>query len=248
MSTLTSFGTGLNAVVIGAGGGIGGAFLDHLESDPAVGRILACARRPEALAARRAETLALDVTDEASIGAAAETARAFGPLHLVIVATGILHAGDTVQPEKSWSALDAASMDTVFRINTTGPALAAKHFLPLLDRDRKSVFAALSARVGSISDNRLGGWYAYRASKAALNMMLRCAAIELARKNKLAACVGLHPGTVNTDLSAPFQRGVADGKLFTPDFSAGALLQVIDRLDAQATGRVFAWDGEEVPA
>lgn len=128
------------------------------------------------------------------------------------------------------------------------PALVAKHFLPLLARDRKSVFAALSARVGSISDNQLGGWHAYRASKAALNMLLRTFAIELARRNPRAVCVGLHPGTVDTGLSAPFQANVPEGKLFTPDFAAARLLEVVDRLKPDDSGHVFAWDGQLIPA
>ena len=163
------------------------------------------------------------------------------------MASGILHDDEALRPEKTWRALDGAALERVYRINAVGPALVAKHFLPLLARDRKSVFAALSARVGSISDNHLGGWHAYRASKAALNMLLRTFAIELARRNPRAICVGLHPGTVDTGLSAPFQANVPEGKLFTPDFAAARLLEVVDRLKPDDSGKVFAWDGQLIP-
>ncbi len=133
-----------------------------------------------------------------------------------------------------------------FEINTIGPALIAKHVLPLLPRDRRAVFAVLSARVGSISDNRLGGWYSYRASKAALNQIIRCLAIELAPKRPQAICVGLHPGTVDTALSKPFQGNVADTRLFTTDQSAAHLLNVIAALTPAQSGRVFDWAGQEI--
>ena len=123
----------------------------------------------------------------------------------------------------------------------------AKHLLDLLVQGHKSVFGALSARVGSIDDNRLGGWHSYRASKAALNMLLRTCAIELVRRNPTAICVSLHPGTVDTALSKPFQTNVPQGKLFTPEFAATQLLQVVERLDVTANGGFFAWDGQQIP-
>ena len=137
-------------------------------------------------------------------------------------------------------------MAHVFAINTIGPALVAKHALPVLDKDHRSIFAALSARVGSISDNRLGGWHSYRASKAALNQIIRTCSIELARKNRTALCVGLHPGTVDTGLSEPFQSNVPDGKLFTPTRSATSLLSVLNGLDETDTGQCFDWAGERI--
>ena len=139
-------------------------------------------------------------------------------------------------------------MQRSFAVNAIGPALAAKHFLPLLAEDRKSVFAALSARVGSISDNSLGGWHAYRASKAALNMILRNLAIELARRHDKAICVGLHPGTVDTGLSSPFQGSVPPGRLFSPAEAAGHLLKVVDGLSPADSGGHFAWDGRRIPS
>ena len=138
-------------------------------------------------------------------------------------------------------------MEQVFRINAAGPALVAKHFLPLLAANRKTAFAAVSARVGSIGDNDLGGWYAYRASKAALNMIIRTLSVELARKRPQALCVGLHPGTVDTPLSKPFQQNIPSGGLFTPDRSAAYLTQTLDRLTPADSGWLYAWDGSRIP-
>lgn len=220
---LSSFGTDLNAVVVGAGGGIGGALADAL------------AQRGTVAGLMRAD---LDLTDPASITAAA--ARIEAPLDLVIVATGVLG-----RPEKALRDLDAARLADQFAVNAIGPALVAQAFLPKLRSDRKTAFAVLSARVGSIEDNRLGGWHAYRASKAALNQFVRTIAIEHARRCPLGVCVALHPGTVDTRLSAPFQRGVRD--LFTPAVAAGHLLTVLDGLEPADTGRLFAWDGRAMP-
>jgi NAD(P)-dependent dehydrogenase (short-subunit alcohol dehydrogenase family) len=134
----------------------------------------------------------------------------------------------------------------LFAVNAIGPALVAKHFVPLLPNEDRCVFAALSARVGSITDNRLGGWYGYRASKAALNMLIKTLAIELARTRPEAICVALHPGTVDTGLSKPFQKGVASDRLFSTDSTAAQLLEVIERLEPDQSGRCFAWDGAEI--
>jgi len=166
----------------------------------------------------------------------------------VIVSTGTLHGGDRFQPEKTWRSLDPDNFSHAFCVNAAGPALVAKHFLPLLARRRKTAFAALSARVGSISDNDLGGWYAYRASKTALNMLIRTLSIELVRRWPEALCVALHPGTVDTDLSAPFQSNVPTDRLVAPDLAASRLLGVLDGLTPAETGGVFAWDGSRIPA
>ena len=143
-------------------------------------------------------------------------------------------------------ALSLQQMETSFAVNVFGPVLVAKHFIPCLTRDRKSVLAALSARVGSISDNRLGGWYSYRAGKAALNQMLKTLSIEIGRRFKNQIILGLHPGTVDTGLSKPFQSNVPDGKLFTPEYSAKALLKVINTAEASDSGNLLAWDGETI--
>ena len=226
---LGSFAPALRAVVVGAGGGIGAAF------------VAALAGRGEVIGLNRA---GLDLTDPASITAAA--AKIGGLLDLVIVATGLLHDASG-GPEKALRDLDADRLARSFAVNAIGPALVAQAFLPRLRTDRKTALVALSARVGSIADNRLGGWYGYRASKAALNQLLRTAAIEHARRAPLSVVATLHPGTVATRLSAPFQRGVAAERLFTPGFSARAMLAVIDGLTPADSGGLFAWDAAAIP-
>lgn len=203
-------------------------------------------RRPEAWRddARRIWVEA-DLLDEATIEAAADRARAEAP-ELVIAATGLLH-GPGLAPEKTYRSLNRESLTDVFAVNAVGPALLAKHFLPLAPPRSKSVFAAISARVGSIGDNRLGGWHSYRASKAALNMLIRTLAIEHKRSRPFGACVALHPGTVDTPLSRPFQSNVPQGGLFSASHAAGQLLEVISGLEPEQTGRFFAWDGSEIP-
>lgn len=230
----------MHACVFGANGGIGAAIATALEQ-----------RHPCATVHRvcrsGAGRFAFDLLDEASIAAAASAVGRHGTLDLVFVATGILQQLPDIAPEKTLRALDPDAMARVYAVNTIGPALIAKHFAPLLARDRRSVFAAISARVGSIADNRLGGWHSYRASKAALNMILRNLATELRQRHPLAIVAALHPGTVDTPLSQPFQRNVPEGKLFTPDFSAGAMLDTLDRLTPEQSGGLFAWDGTEIP-
>ncbi len=210
-----------------------------------VAEVHAGSRRGAGPGGGKLRPFAFDLQDEVSIADAC--AAMGGPLDMVLIATGRLTRADGTGPEKSYRALSADGMAELFAVNTIGPALIAKHALPLLRRDGRAVFAALSARVGSISDNRLGGWHAYRASKAALNMLVRNLALELARTHPQAVAVTLHPGTVDSALSAPFQRGVAAEKLFTPAFSAGALLGVLDGLTPADSGGLFAWDGAEIP-
>ncbi len=239
---LQSFPAPITACVLGASGGIGAALTQQLAGDPAVAKVYAGARG-RVDGGDKIHPFAFDLTDEGSI---ADAAAAIGPVDLVVIATGLLH-GDAVQPEKSYRSQSADGYARTLAINTIGPALIGKYFLPLLPRDRRSLFAALSARVGSISDNRLGGWHSYRASKAALNMILRNFAIELARSHPDAVVAALHPGTVDTPLSEPFQRNVEPGKLFTPAYSAECLLAVLDKLTAEDSGKMFAWDGAEIP-
>ncbi len=231
--------------VFGASGGIGAALVAALGARADVAQVFAGARGAGGVAGPKVVPFRFDLLDEASIAAAC--AGIGGPLDLVIVATGRLTYADGTGPEKSTRALSGDHLAEMFAINATGPALIAKHALPLLRRDARAVFAAISARVGSIGDNRLGGWHAYRASKAALNMLVRTCAIELARTHPQAIAVTLHPGTVDTPLSQPFQRGLAPDKLFTAEHSAGRLLAVLDGLVPAQSGRLFAWDGAELP-
>ena len=226
-----------SAVIIGATGGIGGAIADALELSQDYKRVWRFSRT--------GGDASLDLTDEASIAAAAMVASDGPPPGLIVVATGLLHHPDR-GPEKALKELDAAWMARNFAINTIGPALIAKHFARLLPADHRSVMAFLSARVGSISDNQLGGWYGYRASKAALNMLVRTLSVELGRTKKQTICVALHPGTVDTGLSKPFQRNVVAGKLFSPQQSAGHLIAVISGLNQSDSGKLFAWDGQEI--
>ena len=235
-----------SAVVIGASGGIGRALVGALAASEAYALVFALSRS-EPPAPTGIHTLPIDLGDEATIAAAAEKVAEAGPVGLVVVATGILHR-DGVSPEKTFKALEPAAMAAVFAVNTIGPALVAKHFVPLLARQGRCVFAALSARVGSIQDNRLGGWYAYRASKAALNQILRTLSIEVARSRPAAIVVGLHPGTVASNLSQPFRPDPNAEGVFQPEESAAHLLRVLDSLEAQDTGGVFAWDGTRIPA
>lgn len=232
---LASFPQAGVAVVFGAGGGIGGALVEALRNAGHFEHVVAFSR---------SSSPAIDLLDEGSLEAAAALAGALGDLRLVIDATGFLHDQDQA-PEKSWRQLEAAALARSFALNAIGPALLMKHVLPRLPRSGKAVFATLSARVGSIGDNRLGGWYAYRASKAALNQLVRTAAIELARRSPEAVCVALHPGTVATALSAPF---AATGLVVhAPPVAAGHVLAVVDRLTADDTGGFFDWRGQPVP-
>ncbi|WP_333610498.1 SDR family NAD(P)-dependent oxidoreductase [Brevundimonas bullata] len=233
-----------SAIIIGVSGGVGRALAQQLGQ--AGDRVVhGLSRTPVAPIDGVTHGL-LDLEDEAGMAAAAARI-AEGPApSLIVLATGVLHSGQ--MPERSWRELSAEHLMRDYRINAVGPALAARHFLPLLPRDQRAVFAALSARVGSISDNRLGGWHSYRASKAALNMILKTLSVELARTHPQAVVAGLHPGTVDTALSAPFQRGVKPEKLFSPAFSAASLLTVIEGLTPADSGGVFAWDGARIPA
>ncbi len=188
-----------------------------------------------------------DLRDEDSIAAAA-AAMKDDPPEWVIVTTGVLTLSDGTGPERTYKRLDAAAMADVLALNTIGPALIAKHVLPLMPRDRRFVFAALSARVGSISDNGLGGWHSYRASKAALNMLLKNFALECGRTHTGGVVVGLHPGTVDSKLSEPFQSNLPEGQLTPPGEAAENLLGVLSELEPRDSGKVFDFAGKEVPA
>lgn len=228
-----------SAVVIGASGGIGGAFETILQDEGAFARVHGFARS-------RAGAQHIDLLDEASIAAAAAHVAQGPSPTLVIVATGLLHS-DRHGPEKALRDLDQDWLAQVYAVNTIGPALVAKHFLPIMPKSGRTVFAALSARVGSIGDNRLGGWHGYRASKAALNMMIRTLAIEERRRNDRAILVALHPGTVDTALSLPFQGNVPAGRLFDTERAALQLLDVIEGLKVGDSGKLLDFQGEDIP-
>ncbi|MDZ3826547.1 MULTISPECIES: SDR family NAD(P)-dependent oxidoreductase [Pseudomonas] len=230
--TMASLGDGYRALVIGASGALGTAFCEQLEQDPRCAGVRALGRRTvPALDLERPETIA---------GAATELA-AEAPYQLIIHAAGLLHR-DAIKPEKSFSAIEPEALQAVFQVNTLGPALVLRHFLPLLDP--QGAMAMLSAKVGSIGDNRLGGWYAYRASKAALNMLIKTAAIELARTRPQSRLLSLHPGTVVSALSQPF-RGASSAR--PADVAADQLLTLIDQLTPADSGHFFAYDGERLP-
>ena len=234
----------MNIAIIGSSGAIGSAFVEKLAVTYPSATIHSFSRT-EKKTATDIHFHHIDYHDEKSIETAALTASSNDLLDMVIVATGILHDDDFF-PEKSLNDLSAEKFHHLFAVNTIVPALIAKYFLPKLKKNSNAIFAALSARIGSISDNKLGGWYAYRASKAALNMLIKNLSIETHRTNKQSLIVGLHPGTVDSALSKPFQNHVPPEKLFTPDFSVNQLISVLQNLSPSDSGKCFAWDGNEI--
>jgi NAD(P)-dependent dehydrogenase (short-subunit alcohol dehydrogenase family) len=236
---LSSLPDGYRALVIGAQGGLGAAFVQHLQADPRCEAVWGAVRSPQS-----ATEVQLDLQDPGTIERAANSLRPQGPFHVLIDATGVLTLGGT-PPEKRLADLDAEHMARVFAVNAIGPALMLKHMVDLLPAKGRCIAATLSARVGSIGDNRKGGWYSYRASKAALNMLWRTASIEVARRRPEAVLMALHPGTVFSSLSAPF---VAPGEerpgLMQPQDAAARLLTVMDT--AQESGSFKAWDGQTI--
>lgn len=243
-------------VVTGASSGIGLALTRQVLQRSEDGKIIAVCRRPEgaeslqALASAypgRLHCEACDLAAPEQIDAlAARIASAAPCLDGVVQAAGLLH-GPGIAPEKSLQQLHADSLQRSFALNAFAPVLLLKALLPQLRTARRALFASLSARVGSIADNRLGGWYSYRAAKAAQNQLLKTAAIELRRSAPGVCVVMLHPGTVDTPLSAPFQRGVPASRLFSPERAAAQLLGLLLRLQPEDSGRFLAWDGRELP-
>lgn len=231
---MKSLGPDYKAIVFGATGGIGQAISNALQQDPSCKQLVRLGR---------STGIGFDLTNEDSLAAAAEAITASAPFQLMIDATGVL-SDEQMQPEKSLNALNPEHLARAMAVNAIGPALLLKHFSPLLDRRKRAIFASLSARVGSIGDNRLGGWYGYRASKAALNQIIRTAGIEIARKAPEAVVLALHPGTVDTSLSRPF--GAQAGR-FSPDQAAGLLLNVMDEAGPQISGGFLAYDGAPIP-
>jgi NAD(P)-dependent dehydrogenase (short-subunit alcohol dehydrogenase family) len=247
---------GRQALIVGASQGIGLGFVKHLLPDDRLSKLYATYRRTETAAdllmladryADRLTALPLDITDEAQIQQGVEQIRATNScLHLVINCVGLLHAG-AVQPEKSLRQITSEQLLHYFQVNSIATALLAKQLLPLLRHADRSILASLSAKLGSIGDNQLGGWYGYRASKAALNMLIRTIAIEYSRSSPQTIVVALHPGTTDTRLSQPFQKNVPPEKLFSVDRTVTQLLEVIDNLTTADSGQFFSWDGSRLP-
>nr|WP_290225621.1 SDR family NAD(P)-dependent oxidoreductase [Trichocoleus desertorum] len=245
-----------NALIVGANGGIGLGFVQQLLQDDRITKIYATYRQPESaseLLALRDQypeqlvCLPLDITDEAQIAECSDRIQSqVDKLHLVINCVGILHEGD-LQPEKSLRQINPDHLGRYFQINSIGAVLLAKHLSPLFCHSDRNVFATISAKIGSIGDNQLGGWYGYRASKAALNMLMRTVAIEYRRKSPNTIVVTLHPGTTDTHLSKPFQRNVPPEKLFPVERTVTQLLAVVKNLEPKDSGEFFSWDGTRLP-
>lgn len=244
MTVLHAFEDPIDALVVGANGGLGGAFVDALLSDANVRSVRAWSRRDIGKVHPKLQSDIIDAGDEAQLKAAANQ---IDRLTLVVIATGVLHSPQGMAPEKSWRSIEPELMAESFRVNAILPSQIVRHTLPLIPRKGRSALCAISARVGSISDNRLGGWHSYRASKAALNQLIQCLSIEMRRTHPEALCLALHPGTVDTDLSRPFQKSLAAGhRLLTPAESVDHLFAVINSATPDQTGRLLTWEGEVV--
>ena len=236
----------MNIVVFGASGAIGKALCDHYAHGEN-NRVFAVSRSLHVSDHKNIEHIKIDSYNEENIKSSCTFILENVVPDIIIVANGALHINKKL-PEKSLKNISSDYMSSIFDINVITPSLIMKHILPMIPRDHAFKFAALSARVGSISDNSLGGWYSYRSSKAALNMIIKTASIECARQNPKSIIVGLHPGTVSSELSAPFQKNVAEEKLFPPKQSAQYLAKVLNNLTSQDTGNILAWDGKRIEA
>ena len=232
--------------VVGSSGAIGNSICKKLINDDSVEEVYKFSRVIKNEDTDKIKNIEIDIEDENSIKSCVEKLPSNIKFDLIFVATGILHNDNDIFPEKSIKDISIDKLQKVFLVNTIGPTLVGKYFIPFLRKDARSVFAFLSARVGSISDNKLGGWYSYRASKTALNQIIKNFSIEVKRSNTNAIFVGLQPGTVKSYLSKPFEKNVKADKLFTPDYSAEKLLIVISNLTNEDSGKVYAWDGEEI--
>jgi NAD(P)-dependent dehydrogenase (short-subunit alcohol dehydrogenase family) len=241
----------LNVLIIGADGGIGLGLVKILQQEPNLNQMYATYRRTqcasELLTIPNLKCLQMDITREEDISQVITTiSKEIKQLHLVINCVGILHENN-LQPEKSLAQINSENLIYYFQVNSIGSVLLGKHLLPLLKHNDTSIFASISAKVGSIGDNKIGGWYGYRASKAALNMLIRNMAIEYSRKSPKTIVVSLHPGTTNTPLSKPFQKNVPPEKLFPVVKTASQLLTVISNLNITDSGNFFSYDGTKLP-
>jgi len=233
--------------IIGSSGAIGNAISKQLIEDKDIELIYRFSRTKNEISSDfRIKDIFIDIEDEDSIKAAVKAIPESIKFDLVFVATGMLHDDGNIFPEKSIKDIEHKKLHKILSVNIIGPTLVGKYFIPYLAKDKKSVFAFLSARVGSISDNKLGGWYAYRSSKAALNQIIKNFSIEIKRTNPTAIFVGLQPGTVKSFLSKPFEKNVRSDKLFSPEYSAKNLINLIKNLTPNESGKLLAWDGEEI--
>jgi len=240
---MPGFETPARAVVIGASGGIGGALAQALASRADISEVVAMSRSGNnPVGDKILHGPDIDVTDEESVSAAMDRLSQDDPPRLFLIAVGLLSDGDRLQPEKSYRHQNMSAFQRVFAVNTFGPALVARHAIDLMPREGRTMLAALSARVGSVSDNEIGGWHAYRASKAALNMLIRNYAIEVGRRNPDFIAVGLQPGTVDTALSKPFQGSART--ILSPQDSATRLVEVLAGLGPEASGRLYDHAGQ----
>ena len=248
--------TEINALVIGATQGIGLGFVRSLLADQRVKKLF-CTYRDVTTATELLELvkehgerlvcLELDVTNETQIESALKQVKSeVNELHLALYCVGVLHEGD-ISPEKSLRHLNAENLLYTFHVNSIGAAIVAKHLAPIFGRNTHSIFAAISAKVGSIGDNRLGGWYGYRASKAALNLFMRTTAIEFGRRCPNTIVVALHPGTTDTRLSKPFQDNVPEEQLFSVEKTVNLLTGVMSKLTLEDSGTFYSWNGSELP-
>ena len=247
MTELSTQAKGQCVAIIAAGGGIGRAFVETLLADEAVGQVLAFSRTAPA-DHPKLTSFYVDLAEESSIELLGEKLKQMAEgvcIDKVVICSGLLHQGE-LRPEKSLRQIKTDNLQALYYMNAIVPMLVAQQLVPFLNKQQPTVFAALTARVGSISDNGLGGWYGYRASKSAAHMLLKTLSIELKRKLPKLAVISLHPGTVDTSLSAPFQARVPTGKLFSPHQSAGYLWQVVQQVSAEDSGKIFAWDGSEI--
>ena len=235
-----------NVAVIGSSGAIGNAVSKILLDDESVDSVYNFSRSISSNTSDKENRIYIDIESEESIKDAVKKIPQDIKFDLIFVATGILHNENDVYPEKSIRDISAERFKKVLMINTVGPALVGKYFIPFLNKQNKNVFAFLSARVGSISDKKHGGWYSYRASKTALNQIVKNFSIEIKRSNPNSIFIGLQPGTVKSNLSKPFEKNVQSENLFTPDYSAAKLLEVIDAVTSDDSGKLYAWNGEEI--
>ena len=246
----------INALIVGSSQGIGLGFVKALLKQDNIERVFATYRNPETATELfslqqqyedRLRCLQVDVTQESQIAAGVQQIEeSVREIHLAIYCVGVLHEGE-LTPEKSLRQINAENLIYSFQVNSIGAVLIAKHLMPLFKKTQRSVFASISAKVGSIGDNRLGGWYGYRASKAALNMFLKTTAIEYSRRCPKTIVVALHPGTTDTRLSQPFQKNVPPGKLFPVEHTVDLLSKVISGLEQKDSGEFFSWDGNKLP-